>query len=256
MNRNLAAEPSSTSASLLFVPNQSLIKAVKQANPYCADCGSPNPDWASWNLCIMLCIECSGIHRSMGSHISKVRSLTLDKWSLSSINLLTDHIGNDRSNELWEGSLESSGRSDEKPTLSSNRKEKETFIINKYVKKQYLSSDLKIYTSDDLIKLVKSGIEGGRIIDILKALVAGFDVNTELESGTGLTALHLAVEQSLSDCVEFLCQFNADANKSSAASGSALDVAKLQASSPSKSANATNKLIIDCLVHHLTTTSQ
>lgn len=38
------------------------------------------PDWASINLGIVMCIECSGVHRSLGVHISKVRSLTLDKW--------------------------------------------------------------------------------------------------------------------------------------------------------------------------------
>lgn len=41
---------------------------------------SSGPDWASINLGILVCIECSGIHRSLGVHVSKVRSLTLDKW--------------------------------------------------------------------------------------------------------------------------------------------------------------------------------
>ena len=49
-------------------------------NDKCADCGSKKPKWASINLGIMLCIECSGIHRSLGVHISKVRSVTLDDW--------------------------------------------------------------------------------------------------------------------------------------------------------------------------------
>ena len=49
-------------------------------NDKCADCDGENPNWASINLGIMLCIECSGIHRSLGVHISKVRSVTLDDW--------------------------------------------------------------------------------------------------------------------------------------------------------------------------------
>lgn len=49
-------------------------------NDKCADCSSKKPKWASINLGIMLCIECSGIHRSLGVHISKVRSVTLDDW--------------------------------------------------------------------------------------------------------------------------------------------------------------------------------
>jgi Putative GTPase activating protein for Arf len=49
-----------------------LTAVVLQANPQCVDCGAVSPDWASINLGVMMCIECSGIHRSMGVHISKV----------------------------------------------------------------------------------------------------------------------------------------------------------------------------------------
>lgn len=41
-------------------------------NDKCADCGAPDPDWASLNLGILICVECSGIHRNLGVHISKV----------------------------------------------------------------------------------------------------------------------------------------------------------------------------------------
>ena len=57
-------------------------------NSTCADCGKENPDWASINLGILVCIECSGIHRNLGSHISKVRSLSLDSWSTFNIKTL------------------------------------------------------------------------------------------------------------------------------------------------------------------------
>lgn len=44
-----------------------------QANPLCVDCRAKDPEWASISLGVMMCIECSGIHRSMGVHVSKVQ---------------------------------------------------------------------------------------------------------------------------------------------------------------------------------------
>lgn len=57
----------------------SLMRTVP-GNNYCADCGAKDPDWASLNLGTVICIECSGLHRKLGTHISKVRSLALDVW--------------------------------------------------------------------------------------------------------------------------------------------------------------------------------
>ncbi|KAG6495451.1 hypothetical protein ZIOFF_043275 [Zingiber officinale] len=75
-------------------------------NSMCADCGAAEPDWASLNLGVLLCIECSGVHRNLGVHISKVRSLTLDVrvWEPSVINLFQS-LGNTFANSIWEKSL-------------------------------------------------------------------------------------------------------------------------------------------------------
>ncbi len=58
--------------------NISIISQILQKNMNCAECGRNGPDWVSLNLGCLICIDCSGVHRSMGVHISKVQSLTLD----------------------------------------------------------------------------------------------------------------------------------------------------------------------------------
>ncbi|KAL5667626.1 hypothetical protein ACJX0J_019847, partial [Zea mays] len=75
-------------------------------NNMCVDCGASEPDWVSLNLGALLCIECSGVHRNLGVHISKVRSLTLDVrvWEPSVINLFQS-LGNMFVNSIWEETL-------------------------------------------------------------------------------------------------------------------------------------------------------
>uniref|UniRef100_A0A6Q2Z0M7 Arf-GAP with coiled-coil, ANK repeat and PH domain-containing protein n=1 Tax=Esox lucius TaxID=8010 RepID=A0A6Q2Z0M7_ESOLU len=72
-------------------------------NEYCCDCGQADPRWASINLGVLLCIECSGIHRSLGVHCSKVRSLNLDSWEPELLKLMCE-LGNGVINHIYEGS--------------------------------------------------------------------------------------------------------------------------------------------------------
>ncbi|KAF0035135.1 hypothetical protein F2P81_012893 [Scophthalmus maximus] len=104
-------------------------------NELCCDCSQTAPCWASINLGVLLCIECSGIHRSLGVHCSKVRSLTLDSWEPELLKLMCE-LGNTVINHIYEGRCEELGA--KKPGPSSSRQEKETWIKSKYVEKRFL----------------------------------------------------------------------------------------------------------------------
>lgn len=73
-------------------------------NKLCADCMSKGPRWASVNLGIFICMQCSGIHRSLGVHISKVRSATLDTWLPEQVAFIQT-MGNEKANSYWEAEL-------------------------------------------------------------------------------------------------------------------------------------------------------
>lgn len=78
---------------------QDLIKNVS-GNNRCADCNTPNPGWASFNLGIFLCLKCASIHRKLGTHISKVKSLSMDSWSVDQVDHMTK-VGNVVSNRIY-----------------------------------------------------------------------------------------------------------------------------------------------------------
>lgn len=103
-------------------------------NDKCADCGAPEPDWASLNLGVLVCIECSGVHRNLGVHISKVRSLTLDVkvWEPSVITLFQS-LGNTFANSVWEELLQSRSafQVDLVPTGLSKSDKPQTVFITK-----------------------------------------------------------------------------------------------------------------------------
>eukprot|EP00267_Zea_mays_P040453 XP_008680237.1 ADP-ribosylation factor GTPase-activating protein AGD1-like [Zea mays] len=111
-------------------------------NNMCVDCGASEPDWVSLNLGALLCIECSGVHRNLGVHISKVRSLTLDVrvWEPSVINLFQS-LGNMFVNSIWEETLpddnSSADGSDTSQYLSVSKPNLFMRILEQLMRKSY-----------------------------------------------------------------------------------------------------------------------
>ena len=201
-----------------------LLSQLRRDNCYCAECSARDPDWASINLGIMICIVCSGIHRSLGVHISKVRSMTLDDWDTELLDMMVG-IGNDKSNSVYEGALDDddighgsrSGRSGDaghsKPSANSSHHEKEEFIQMKYVRRAFLSKQMLHLCGDvqqmgqRMWQACESDDDLGQLI-LLHAL--GCPVGWLNEREEGRTLLHHAAEYDSVQCVEWLIQNNAD----------------------------------------------
>ncbi|XP_065141369.1 arf-GAP with GTPase, ANK repeat and PH domain-containing protein 2 isoform X5 [Paramisgurnus dabryanus] len=112
------------------------LQAMRNAkgNDLCVDCDAPNPTWASLNLGALICIECSGIHRNLGTHLSRVRSLDLDDWPSELTKVLTA-IGNHMANNIWETCTQ--GR--QKLTPDATREQRESWIRAKYEQRAFVS---------------------------------------------------------------------------------------------------------------------
>ncbi|XP_037630684.1 BAR_ACAPs and ArfGap_ACAP domain-containing protein [Sebastes umbrosus] len=180
-------------------------------NQRCCDCGEEDPRWASINLGVTMCIECSGIHRSLGVHLSKVRSLTLDSWEAEQLKLLCV-LGNNVMNQIYEARCSEEGRV--KPRADSLRAEKETWIKEKYVEKRFVKSSsdgAHVGKGEAGLRLYRAALAGDPVA-MAAALAQGAEVNGSIGEEGGRTALiGAAVGGSLLAC-EFLLLNGANVN--------------------------------------------
>jgi len=176
------------------------VNRLLELNPTCADCGAEKPDWVSINLGVLVCIGCSGIHRSLGSHISKVRSLTLDQLPRSQIRVLL-RLGNVSVNRILEATL----HPERKPTADASRDERSNFIQAKYIDRKFLDP-----TSRNDVLNRSDGFAFAQLIDsarsdnlenLARLILSSCPIDASVD---GETALHAASLAGHEDCVELL----------------------------------------------------
>uniref|UniRef100_A0A8C5H4S8 ArfGAP with SH3 domain, ankyrin repeat and PH domain 1b n=1 Tax=Gouania willdenowi TaxID=441366 RepID=A0A8C5H4S8_GOUWI len=182
-------------------------------NEMCCDCGASDPKWLSTNLGILTCIECSGIHREMGVHISRIQSMELDKLGTSEL-LLAKNVGNSSFNEIMEGNLPSPSP---KPTPSSDMTVRKEFINAKYVDHKFAR---KTCTSAPakMIELFEA-VQSRDLLSLIQVYAEGVELMEPLpEAGpeSGETALHYSVrtaDQTSLHLVDFLVQNSGNLDK-------------------------------------------
>lgn len=158
--------------------------------------------WISLNLGILVCIQCSGIHRDLGVHHSRIQSLTLDNITTAHL-LIARGMGNSQLNDVMEATI-----GNIKLDPNSSMEERYDFIRAKYVAKRYVmrtcSNDL------DLRNDLEQSIVNADISQLLQAWAEGADLTSVLPSSRyGETALHLAVLREMGSTlhiVDFLIQ--------------------------------------------------
>ncbi|XP_071599885.1 arf-GAP with Rho-GAP domain, ANK repeat and PH domain-containing protein 2 isoform X1 [Heliangelus exortis] len=143
-----------------------------ESNRSCADCKAPSPDWASINLCVVICKKCAGQHRSLGPRDSKVRSLKMDAsiWSNELIELFII-IGNKRANSFWAGNLPP----DEELHMDAPAEKRIAFITQKYKEGRFRKTPFPYKTKEQLNKALCAAVVKQDVLETLMLLFSGAD---------------------------------------------------------------------------------
>uniref|UniRef100_A0A1A8MK38 ArfGAP with SH3 domain, ankyrin repeat and PH domain 1b n=1 Tax=Nothobranchius pienaari TaxID=704102 RepID=A0A1A8MK38_9TELE len=215
LNMAFRGEPSSGGEDGLEDLTKAIIEDVLRmpGNEVCCDCGAAEPKWLSTNLGILTCIECSGIHREMGVHISRIQSMELDKLGTSEL-LLAKNVGNSSFNEIMEANLPSPSP---KPNPCSDMTVRKEFINAKYVDHKYAKKTCTSAAAK-MIELFEA-VQSRDLLALIQVYAEGVELMEPLpETGpeSGETALHYAVrtsDQTSLHLVDFLVQNSGNLDK-------------------------------------------
>ncbi|XP_058125048.1 ARF GTPase-activating protein Git [Anopheles ziemanni] len=199
----------------------------------CGDCGGADPSWASINRGILLCADCCSIHRSLGRHISQVKSLRQGSWQVSVLNFV-NQLNAHGANSVWEHLLLDSvspKNLKRKPTpKDAVHPTKADFIRAKHVNLAYVlkpsfqveeGSSLEL----ELSKQLHASVRAGNLETSLRLLVQGADPNFFHED-KGSTPLHVAVKSGQLSQIELLLVYGADVTAHDAQGNSPLELAR------------------------------
>ncbi|KAI4874726.1 hypothetical protein NFI96_028345 [Prochilodus magdalenae] len=140
-----------------------------RSNKVCADCKAINPDWASINLCVVICKNCAGQHRSLGTMVSKVQSLKLDTsvWSNEIVQLFI-MLGNDRANEFWAARLPVTEELD----CDASPEQRREFISQKYREGRYRYPHPSFSSQEELLKALCTAVTEQNLLKTVTQIFA------------------------------------------------------------------------------------
>ncbi|XP_067162071.1 arf-GAP with Rho-GAP domain, ANK repeat and PH domain-containing protein 1 isoform X2 [Apteryx mantelli] len=172
-----------------------------EPNRFCADCGSPKPDWASINLCVVICKRCAGEHRGLGPSTSKVRSLKMDRkvWTEELIELF-HRIGNAVANQFWAANVPPS----EAITPASGSEDRRRFLVAKYREGKYRRYHPLFGNQEELDRALCAAVTTGDLAETQALVFCGAAVSCATGDPGCPTPLALAERSGQRLQMEFL----------------------------------------------------